>query len=272
MTVFDIDGNPIIKDRFRVCGLNVGNFSLGASGDPTGTDEMYNHFLETFRECNANVYMFSEWDVNWKTGVTSLSVFGFLKPNKATYIQTGSGEYAGQMNYMDFEIESEYHQSYTEDSNYYFLDNVADVHGRKVHFICTHLTWKTQAKRQAQIREILNYIDTNNIEYYVIAGDMNLGLHSQDSQPQDQETKFLVARQDVNLLESNGATSVQGGPWGCRDRDGFINTAGHTGWDAPNINMFDNIVVSPNIFISNVFTVITEASDHDALCADLIIL
>lgn len=269
MAVYNINGNKMANSRFRVCAFNVGNFSLGASGDPVGTDAMYNHFLETFRECNANIYMFSEWDQYWKPNETSLSVLGFLKPYRATYIQTGSGEYAGQMNYSDFPIKSETYRNFSVDTNYYFLDNVININGVDVHVICTHLTWKTQANRRTQIQEILDYLSDNDITYYIIAGDMNLGLHANDSLPQDQETKFQVAREDVTLLESDGAISVQGGAWGCRDRDGFINTAGHSGWDAENINMFDNIVVSPNIRICNAFTVITEASDHDALCADL---
>lgn len=275
MGVFDITGKTMIPCGFRVCGLNVGNFANGESGDPAGTDTMYNNFLETFRKCNANVYMFSEWDKFWDSSrtITSESVLGFLKPYRASYITDEAGGYAGQMTYSDFPIKSEYHKVFTDHGGgNYFLHNKMDVYGRDVHFICTHFTWKTQELRDSQIREILNYIDDNNLEYYVVAGDFNLGLHGQDSRPQTQELKFEIARQDVDLLESYGAISAQGGVWGLKDRDGFFNTAGHGGWNAANTNMFDNIVISPTLRFKNVFVATTAATDHDAICADLEII
>ena len=273
MTLYEYDGdilNPS-TNRFRVCAFNVGNFSLGASGDPDGTDDMYNDFLVTFRQCIANVYMFSEWDVNFNVSETSASVFSFLKPYHTNYIKTGTGEYSGQMTYSDYAITSEYYEDFINSGTggYYFVDNVIEVNGRDVHFICTHLTWKTEAFRDAQINQILDYISSHNITYYVIGGDMNLGLHGQDGVPDTQELKFEIARRDVDLLESEGAVSIQGGAWGMKNKDGFLNTAGSSGWDATNTNMFDNIVVSPNIRIRNVIVVVSDASDHNALCADL---
>ena len=257
-------------NRFRVCAFNVGNFSLGQSGDPDGTDEMYNDFLETFRQCMADVYMFSEWDVNYNSDETSASVFSYLKPHHTTYIKTGAGEYAGQMTYSDYAMSSEHHEDFVDGTGgNYFVDNVIEIKGYEIHFICTHLTWKTEAWRDSQIEQILDYISTNDITYYIIGGDMNLGLHGQDGVPDTQELRFEIARRDVNLLESEGAVSLQGGTWGLRDKDGFFNTAGSLGWDAPNTNMFDNMAVSPNIRIRNVFVVVSDASDHNALCADL---
>lgn len=269
MGVFDIDGNLLIKSIFRVCALNVGNFSNGESGAPAGTDSMYNMFIETFRKCSANIYMFSEWDKYYAGNTTSDSIFGFLKPYRSAYILEGQGGYPGQAIYSDYKIMSEYHETFNQDAPYYFIDNAVEVDGKEIHLICTHFTWKTQEKRQSQIRQIMDYITNNNIAHYIIAGDMNLGLHGQDDREQDTETKFLVARQDVDLLESNGAISAQGGKWGLRDKDGFLNTAGHGGWDAANTNMFDNIVISPTLRFNNISVITTTATDHDAIVSDI---
>lgn len=270
MTVFDIYGKPLIKNSLRICALNVGNFSNGG-GNPAGTDTMYNNFIDTFRKCNANIYMFSEWDNYWNSDrtITSKSVFSFLKPYQSTYITDGIDRYQGQMIYSDFPITSEYHQAFNTESVYYFLVNTVVINGEIVYLISTHYTWKTQEKRQSQIQEILDYIKNKNIKNYIIAGDMNLGLHKEDDRPDTNEVKFEIARGDVDLLESDGAISAQGGPWGLHDRDGFLNTAGHGGWAAANTNMFDNIVISPTLRFDNVFVATTAETDHDAICADI---
>ena len=48
------------RDRVRICAYNVGNFANGSSGTGTGTDEMYNNFIDCFKEVNADIYFFSE--------------------------------------------------------------------------------------------------------------------------------------------------------------------------------------------------------------------
>lgn len=270
MDIYNTSGQPIvptISDNpvIRVCAFNVGNFSGGSSGTPAGTDAMYDSFIEAFMQCNANVYMFSEWDIYWTGSTLSNSVLGFLKPYKTNYMKTGSS-YMGQMNYSDYPFESEYHQAFADSSGYYFVDNAVKINNKEVHLICTHLTWQSSVGRKAEIQEILDYIEENNIEYYVIGGDMNLG-----SDGSGVSTSAVVARESVTLLESDGAKSVQGSGWGCRENDGFFNTHGTEGWYTPveSMHMADNVVVSSNIRVKNIFMVVTDASDHNALCVDL---
>ena len=94
---------------------------------------------------------------------------------------------------------------------------------------------------------------------------MNLG-----SDGQGVNTDPVVARTAVTKLESDGAFSVQGSGWGCKDADGFFNTYGAEGWYvASDMHMADNVAVSPNIRVKNVWVITTEASDHNALCVDL---
>ena len=274
MSVFDYRGNPLTRERIRVCGFNVGNFANGASGDPAGTDELYNKFINTFRECNADVYMFSEWDVNWNGNETSESVFGFLKPYHSTYCKSGAGEYTGQMNYSNYTITGEHYEDYSQESSYYFIDNTIPINGKDIHFICTHLTLKTKAATMSQIQQLINYISTNRISNYIIGGDMNLGLHADDDLPQTIENRIAIALEEIALLESLGGKSVQGSGWGLKQYSYLFNTALHSGYEPAagrGIGPFDNFVISPGIDLLNAELVITEASDHDALCVDLII-
>ena len=79
MDIYKTNGQvitPTIADSptFRICAFNVGNFSGGSSGTPAGTDSLYNLFMETFQQCNANIYMFSEWDKYWVSTTLSSSV------------------------------------------------------------------------------------------------------------------------------------------------------------------------------------------------------
>lgn len=278
MPIYNGDGKQIkanaIVPSIRVCAFNVGNFANGASGTPAGTDAMHWAFVETFRKCNADVYMFSEWDVNWNGSTTSDSVLGFLKPHHSAYCKNVSGGYTGQMIYSSFDLIDEYYEDFNVVSAYYFIDNVMRINGKDVHFICTHFTWETKAYAESQMQQILDYIEDNDIQYYVIGGDMNLGLHNNDSIDQSLETKKEIIAEEIELLESLGGKSVQGSGWGYRDLDGLFQTAGHYGYRPPDgvpghLAPYDNIVVSSGINIKNVELIITEASDHDALCVDI---
>lgn len=272
-----IKANAIVPS-IRVCAFNVGNFANGASGTAAGTDERYWHFIETFRKCNADVYMFSEWDVNWNNDETSENVLGFLKPYHSVYCKNQTGGWTGQMIYSSFELLDEFYEDFDEGSLYYYLDNVININGKDVHFICTHLATKTKAMSMSQIQQIIDYIDDNDIEYYVIGGDMNLGLHTDDDLDQGLETKKEIIAEEIALLESLGGKSVQGSGWGYKNLNGLFQTAGHYGYRPPDDGVpghfapYDNIVVSSGINIKNVELVVTEASDHDALCVDIEIL
>lgn len=271
MGVFDYKGNPLTRERIRVCGFNVGNFANGESGVPAGTDELYNKFIDTFRKCHSDIYMFSEWDQNWNNNETSEEVFGFLLPYKSTYTPPyQSAAYVGQKTYSAFEITGEYHEDYTGDTNgRYFIDDIIQINGKSIHLICTHLTLWTKADALAEIQQIINYISDNNITSYIIGGDMNLGLHGNDDIPQTVENRIAIALEEIELLESLGGHSIQGSGWGQKDRSFLFNTVYHEGYARENIGPFDNFVVSPDIKINNMELVITEASDHDALCIDL---
>lgn len=273
MSVFDVEGNPVEKKKIRVCGFNVGNFSGGGSGTPVGTDELYNKFIDTFMLCKADIYMFPEWDVNWNGSELSKDVLGFLKPYHSTFCRSDDShqEYMGLMNYSAFEITGEYYEWYTVDQYRYFIDNTIEINGKSIHFICVHFRLDTKVNAMKEMQQVIDYLDDNNITSYIIGGDMNLGLGSDVTGGADARRE--AALEEITLLTSLGGHSVQGSKWGLKDKDYLFNTVGHSGrYHAPSgtsIGHYDNFILSPDITLNNVELVITEASDHDALCIDI---
>lgn len=270
MAVFDKNGNSLTKSKIRVCAFNVGNFSGGSSGTPAGTDELYNKFVNTFRKCRADIYMFPEWDIRWNATELSKDVFGFLTPYHSTFCREddGSQNYMGLMNYSSVEITGETYEWYTIDSARYFLDNTIKINGKTIHLICVHFRLDTKTNAMQEMQQVVDYIQNNNITSYIIAGDMNLGLGS------DVSDRIAAALEEIALLETLGGVSLQGSGWGLKNKSYLFNTVEHGGYEqTPNdrFGPYDNFIVSPDIQINNMELVITEASDHDALCIDLVI-
>lgn len=259
-----------VEHSFRLCAYNVGNFSNGGSPTSSGTNEMFDKFIETFKQCNADVYAFSEWDDYWNydEGVLSDNILGELMPYKTNFRLTLSeepGRYVHQMIYSSYAFSREEAAWFADGESRYYVDDVIMIGGKPVHIISTHFPWSTQSLRHSDIDKVYKYISDNKIEYYVIAGDFNLGL---DANGGTSKTILDIAREDVDFITSKGSKSVQGGFFGKKMYDGFINTFNTPGEMKP----YDNIVVSQNIRIKNVFTVESDASDHIPLCADLVIL
>ena len=270
MNVFDISGNSVAPGKIRVCAFNVGNFSNGESGAPAGTDDLYNKFVATFRKCKADIYMFPEWDVSWDGNTLSKNIFAFLKPYHSTFCREDDNNqsYMGLMNYSSYEITSEYYEWYDIDSNRYFLDNTVNINGKTIHLICVHFRLDTKVRAMSEMQQVIDYLDDNNISSYIVAGDMNLGLGS------DVTDRTSAALEEISLLTSLGAESLQGSGWGLKNKSYLFNTVEHGGYEqtpSGHFGPYDNFIISPDIRIDNMELVITEASDHDALCVDLII-
>lgn len=274
--VYNLNGDSLLNNKVRVCAFNVGNFSGGGSGTPSGTDERYNQFVDTFMACHADVYMMPEWDLHWNADELSADTFGFLKPYHSTFCKADDSRQVmmGLMNYSGYEITNEYYEWFTHDTARYFLDNTIQVNGKNIHFICVHFTYNTKADAKSEMQQVLNYISANGITSYIIGGDMNLGLYNDADEPKTWEDRMAFALEEIELLTSLGGKSLQGSGWGLKDKYFLFNTVGHTGrYRTPGggVGHYDNFIVSPDIRIDNMELVITEASDHDALCIDLIV-
>lgn len=261
--VTDITYAEKTSPRVRVCAFNVGNFHMGSSAQPDGTDEIYNGLISTFRSADADVYMFSEWDTHWDSDREILAddIFGSLKPYKTVLGVPSPSSYIGQRIFSDYPLLNDYWNYFGDAENRIYLDSVSMIGGKPVHFICTHFPWTSKAMRISCITKVFKYIQDNNIEYYVLGGDFNTGIDGSDF-------SIPLAREDIDLIESYGCTSAQGSMWGLAEYDHFMNTFRNTSESVP-IKPYDNIVVSKNIHIRNVFVVETTGSDHHAICADL---
>ena len=273
------DGKHVFNSHmpitFRVCTLNAGNFAYGADGTAIGDDAMYNKFLDTFRQCNADVYMFCEWDKNWNENELSSDVFSFLKPYHSSYYGEENERWYCQMIYSPVPIKLEYYQHYSVTDRCYFIDDVLNIHGVDVHFISTHIFPGVEETAKQQMREVMEY--ASNKEYYVVAGDMNIGTHENELQDETTEKKRRIALEEIAILESHDGQSAQGSGWGLRGQDNLFCTAGRFGYAFPDNLVkhylpYDNIVISNNLRFKNLLVIPSYATDHDAVVADIEIL
>lgn len=271
VNIKDLKAITTQRDRIKVCAYNVGNFALGKAGNGKGTNELYGKFLETFKTVNADIYLFSEWDKYWNmdNNILSEDIFGRLKKYHSLFLDEHEGRYVAQMNYSNIPFVYEKYDYYADGESRHYTDNVCIINNKPVHFISTHFPWSTQELRHSDINKVFQYIQNNNIEYYVLGGDFNMGLDSNNPEVEhDQANMIREAKQDIELLESYGSVSAQGHIWGLLENDGLINTTNAATEEIP-LKPYDNVVVSPNIDILNVYTIESEASDHLPLVVDL---
>lgn len=253
---------------YKICAFNVGNFSYGQAGNGQGTDEMFNQFLDTFHKCNADIYMFSEWDKYWNFEEETLSSDKLknLSPYWSGWEDGTPGRYVYQKVSSAYKLRKVTSKYFADGESRHFVDCVINLSGKPVHFICTHLPWSTKQLRDSDIDKIIEYIKTNNIEYFVVGGDFNQGLSTDGADaPTNAEEMAEMVKSDIRKWTVEGYNSAQGGFYG------VLNTSENTTETFP-MKPYDNIVTSPNIFIRDVRTVDTEASDHKPLVVEIQIL
>lgn len=263
-TLYDCTDYQIGIDNssvFKVCTYNVGNFNMGASGQAQGTDTVYRGLVNAFSKCAANIYMFCEWDKFWDTqnAVLSETVFSRFKPVHSWWVWANTDSYVAQMIYSDYPFIMERHFFLNDGHSRHLTDDVVMISGKPVHFISVHMNASDIQSRYDNYDKIFNFLNSNGYEYFVIAGDFNHGYGAGNI--------LATARQEVDYVENLGAVSVQGGFYGSIAHDGFINTYYH-GNDLDGIRPYDNIFVSPNIRIRNVFKVAATGTEADPLGSD----
>ena len=289
------------RKKFTVCAFNVGNFAYGdLSGTtsqnpsgrrgPVGNDTMYDEFIDTFSKCDADVYMFCEWNRHWygtvddeSSRIESNSVLHALKPFWTSFDPSisGSGDsepyhkYAGHKIASTFPIVSEYQQAYSDDQNRYFVDAVCKIDGRPVHFISMHFNPDTSGSesdideggtstaktRRREFSIIQNYLNSVNAQYVVIGGDFNTGSPNPTSEGVASELK---------MLSDAGYVAMQGGFWGKASTDHCFDTLNLTKWPSTGIiRPYDNFAVTSNISIIGARVIEGNGSDHYPVCVDL---
>ncbi|MBE6121146.1 MAG: hypothetical protein E7190_00350 [Erysipelotrichaceae bacterium] len=266
--------------EFDVCEYNVGHFALG-DNTPIGTDDDYKPFVNIFAEEKRSIFGFVEWDEYWNEaqGVTSESMFGSLRPYWSSLniadgyiLQRIASQHRILYEYIHY-FDNYYPETWKK---LYFVDCVLNNReGDNVHFIVTHLSWRTRTVRKNQIDEILAYLDDINPKYYVIMGDFNNGCDDEDP-PETWEEFEAIVEADLAEFTDWGAISLQGSMFGDIKRNLWIHTYHSTSEVRP-IKPYDNILISPNmVFLSGYIplanedgTVDVEPSDHYPLHATI---
>lgn len=260
--------------KIKVCSWNVGNFSYGTAGDGAGTDAMYDQFIDTFKKCGANVYLFDEWDHYWNFSqeILSKDKLGFLKPYWSMYDDATQGRYVNQVIASDFPIVYQNRKYYVDGESRHFVDVIHNICGKPVHFVSTHLPWSSVVRRDNDIQILQDYLSNVGAEYAVICGDFNSGISTADNPPTTAEEMYALLLHDKEQWTDAGYISSQGTFWGKTNINYYINTGKTPPSEIYPVRAYDNIVVTPNIAITNVYTVDTEASDHYPLLADIVLL
>ncbi|MCH4057975.1 MAG: hypothetical protein LKE89_08740 [Lactobacillaceae bacterium] len=125
---------------------------------------------------------------------------------------------------------------------------VIEFNQQSLAFYNTHLSFEFPELRISQMQQLKHAVLNDPTPYKIITGDFNADLNTTDWQ---------VFRPEFQL--ANGYQ----GTW----HDTFI------GLDpAMKVNSIDNIIVTPNIKLTHIYTVKSMASDHLPLIADLQLL
>ncbi|MCX2455070.1 endonuclease/exonuclease/phosphatase family protein [Lacticaseibacillus nasuensis] len=124
---------------------------------------------------------------------------------------------------------------------------VVEIEHTEVAFYNTHLSFEYDDLRLAQMKTVHDAMLADPIPYRVLTGDFNADHNTTD---------WAVFANEFTL--ANGLNGI----W----QDTF------TGPD-PNVTVrsIDNIIVSPNIFVTDVHRIDTDASDHVPLVATLVL-
>lgn len=119
---------------------------------------------------------------------------------------------------------------------------VVEKDGHELVLYNTHLTHENRAARSAQMHELLEIVKNDPAEYIAITGDFNT---------EDGKEEWLEAMKDFNL--SNGHNGV------------WLNSFNGTTNTAESSAAIDNIVVTRNLKILDVYMVENKLSDHNML-------
>lgn len=126
---------------------------------------------------------------------------------------------------------------------------VFEKDGKKIALYNTHLSWENLDLRRRQIKEVIDRINADPIEYKIVTADFNTDQHD------DEYAMFLE-----NFNIANG----HNGKW--------FRTYGKNDDPAMKVFTIDNIIATKNMKVKHVEAVKTTLSDHYLLVADFELL
>lgn len=245
--------------HIRVGTYNIGHFIEGVSQHSAGTEENKVKFRNTIAKLGCSILGIQENNplYNETTGESSRdAVYANFK-----YYSTSS-----QHIYVCNGIASDYklynlkkttfkNQTNTSERSYYEANIIID--DKIIHLICTHLDWSNTDIRREQINELI--ARANQFERVIIMGDFNPNNPDDPYAPDVFQTDYAKWTDAGYKLANNGYFGVLNT---IADKEG---TEEASPWD--------NIIVSPNIYIKAVGTVYDDSymTDHIPVWADLVV-
>lgn len=249
---YDTDGNLIYSKeppqptQIKVMTYNVGQWYYG-SGDnvPAAKDAEY-YALQNgmIQRNNPDVLVLQEyWRQFSKLPRTALSMLQQYFP----YIheQGGNSGYFGRCICSKYPISNYTTRTYTTDANRYYDSCTITVNDIPITFTNTHLSVDTQEHRDAEIPQLIAYLQTQT--RFIACGDYNTAIKS-DDKTAEAWIHNIKPYLDAGFHVAN-----------CGDF-GFLYTASNFP-DGEWNGCLDNIIVSPNITIKSVTVDETKRTD-----------
>ena len=256
-TAYDADGNVVFRAQginLKVMTYNVGGWYNGTGQSvPAAYDAQYYALQNGILQRNdPDILCINEYRTQFTTGGrTAQSV---LSPY-FQYIEErqGSTGYYGHAICSKYPILSYTENQYANDQARYYGKAVINVNGTYVNVIVTHLSTDGDL-RPAQSSELLAYAQT--LDNAIVCGDFNLHCKSKDYyysltgmyEWQVGYKQWVDA--DFNMANNDDEFGFIGTWWNPTDVE-----ERHGWWS------LDNIIVSPNISINNVYADMTKSTD-----------
>lgn len=256
------------KSRIKVVSWNLGNFSLGASGDPTITPQTYDEMKAKWREAicgfGADLFLAVEYNTNFmdeQGGTPAVTAKDALfNGDIFQYAEIGpevSNKYMQTAIFANLPLSESRIVYYTQSvqANRYYQVSTTKMNGKTVKLVTAHLDFtppsgtdeEKEAAHQIRISQINQLIaECEDVDYAIICGDFNVN--------------YIADIGDYDILKSAGYGMANHGYLG----NIFTAPAGESAY-----MVLDNIVYKG--FTSSKIGTLNDAtlSDHMAIFAEL---
>lgn len=255
-TAYDVDGNLIFTSEInlKVMTYNCGRWYTGTGvPSPTAYAQLYYDLQHGMIARNdPDILCVEEYgDLMSVDGVTAVSMLYQYYP----YFETrrGDTDYWGHAIFSKYPIVSYTENHYSNESVRYYDKATINANGHTINVVVTHLSTDAD-KRPVQSAELLTY--ANTLANAIVCGDFNLHCHSKDYYYEYREKYEWIegykpwVDADYNMANND-------------DQFGFIDTYFSSSDNPLTMGWWslDNIIVSPNIVINDVYTDRAKVTD-----------
>ena len=275
---YDKNGNVIwsaVPAHLRVANYNVGDWYIGAHNYvPETKKEQYENLQRTiFQNMNADVCCMQEAPPKFCQDGTLASTFlDDFFPYIEVCTSSTSSSIPYRTNASKYPIENfqmiQFPTGGTGTTVTYEKFYIT-VEGRRICIVESHLSL-TKSYAITEAHELIDAVDGE--QYYIIMGDFNTGLHSDEDYTQDEDYLTIVKPfLDAGMNSANVSTFGAFETYGSVSYEAFLRGEGY-------MSATDHIFTSPNITIADVWVERTKLTDsiadkidHIPIVADLVI-